>query len=115
MGLFKGHPERALLVSRITIALLCGIAVAIAIALPASIFSRVLFAWNGLGAAFGPIVMGRIMGREIKTWALLGAMVAGFGLTAVIYSLPNTPGDIAERVIPFAVAGVIVWLGSRAR
>ncbi|MDJ0656056.1 MAG: sodium/proline symporter [Xanthomonadales bacterium] len=115
MGLFKGHPERALLVSRITIALLCGIAVAIAIALPASIFSRVLFAWNGLGAAFGPIVMGRILGRKIQTWALLSAMLAGFGLTAVIYSLPNTPGDIAERVIPFVTAGLIVWIGSSRR
>lgn len=113
LGLAKRSPQHALLISRLVMASVCIVAVIIATGLPASIFSRVLFAWNGLGAAFGPIVFARIMGWKIAPNAILPAMLTGFGLTALLYSLPNTPGDIAERLIPFAASMVIVWLARR--
>ena len=51
------------------------VAVGIAVFAPATIYSRVLFAWNALGAAFGPF-----------------------------YVLPDTEGDPLERVVPFLAA-----------
>jgi Na+/proline symporter len=113
MGLARRAPHHALTISRVVMTIVCIVAVVVAIELPASIFSRVLFAWNGLGAAFGPIVFARIWNRDIQSWAVISAMLAGFGLTALLYWLPNTPGDIAERMIPFLVASIIVLIGSR--
>jgi sodium/proline symporter len=113
LGLARRAPQHALTISRLVMTGVCILSVLIAIELPASIFSRVLFAWNGLGAAFGPIVFARILGRSIHPLAMVTAMVGGFGLTAWFYSQPNTPGDIAERAIPFLLAGAIVALGSR--
>lgn len=128
------NPVHALGISRVTIVLLCLASILIAIHLPASIFERVLFAWNGLGAAFGPLIFAHIAGRLVPARTTVLAMLFGFGLTAVIYSLqviaealpflPEglhallmavalSPGDIAERALPFAAAALIVWLGSR--
>ncbi|MEM9305118.1 MAG: sodium/proline symporter [Pseudomonadota bacterium] len=115
LGLARRSPRHALTVSRLVMAAVCVISVWVAVALPASIFSRVLFAWNGLGSAFGPIVFARVMGREIAPWAVLTSMLVGFGLTAVLYTLPNTPGDVAERVVPFVISAIIVAAGSRPR
>ena len=115
LGLARRAPRHALTISRLVMAAICVVAVAIAIQLPASIFGRVLFAWNGLGAAFGPIVFARACGRDVAAWATGAAMIAGFGLTAALYSLPDTPGDLAERLLPFAVSGLLVFIGLRSR
>lgn len=88
-------------------------AVLIAIYAPASIFSRVLFAWHALGSAFGPALLVRLTGRSISNTALLYSMVAGFGLTVALHFVPDTPGDAAERLIPFLVALAIAALASR--
>lgn len=95
LGLARRAPRHALTASRVVMAVLTLVAVFVAIELPASILSRVLFAWNGLGAAFGPIVFARVLRRQVAPGAVLGAMLTGFGLTAVLYSLPDAPGDIA--------------------
>lgn len=113
LGLARRVPRHALTISRAVMALICVLAVLVAIELPASIFSRVLFAWNGLGAALGPIVFARVLRRNIAPAAVVAAMLAGFGLTALLYSLPDTPGDIAERLLPFVVSALIIVCGSR--
>ena len=114
MGLARRAPQHALLVSRIVMTAICIIAVVVAIEVPATIFSRVLFAWNGLGAAFGPIIFARAAKANLPPWCVLAAMIIGFGLTAVFYSMPNTPGDWAERLIPFVASSVIVVVGATA-
>lgn len=79
----------------------------------ADIFSRVLFAWSAAGSAFGPLLIMRLMGRRAGGPSTLAAMLAGFGLTVIISLFPDTPGDVAERLIPFAVAMAIAVAGSR--
>jgi hypothetical protein len=39
-------------------------------------------------------------------------MVLGFGLTVVISMFPDTPGDVAERLVPFFIALAIAMSGS---
>ena len=82
--------------------------------LPDSVFSRVLFAWNALGAAFGPTLLCRLFGWRLRAPGVLASVATGFGLTVVFYSLPNTPGDVAERAVPFVVAFIIL-LATRVR
>ena len=111
LGLGKGHPQRNLLISRLTIAGLVVLAVLVALFLPEKIFSRVLFAWSALGAAFGPVLFCRLAAVNIRPAGVLASIIAGFGLSVVFYLLPNTPGDVLERLAPFCIA-LLVALAS---
>ena len=101
--------------SRIHVVLVGIVAVLLALFLPETIFARVLFAWNALGATFGPLVVRRLLGRPINPTAAPIAMAAGFALTVLFYSLPDTPGDVAERALPFAVGWLILMLPTARR
>ena len=108
-----GEPDQGqnrLLVSRIVIGILCFFAVIIAIFLPSDIFSRVLFAWNALGASIGPVVIMRLSNVQLNPKAILPAMVIGFSLTIVFFLLPDGPGDYMERTIPFILALAILFI-----
>lgn len=95
--------------TRLTVLAVSLVAMLLAILAPAAIFSRVLFAWSALGSAFGPVVMVRLAGYPISTARVLASMMAGFGLTIVMYLLPDAPGDAAERLLPLLVALAIAW------
>jgi sodium/proline symporter len=102
--------------------------VVLALFLPETIFNRVLFAWNALGAAFGPLIIARVMRREPAAAARFWSIVTGFGLTVLFYSYGNVaveeasgitrwlaglaqlPGDPFERFIPFIPPLLMVFL-----
>ena len=96
--------------ARIAVLVVAVAAVLLAGLIPESIFSRVLFAWTALGAAFGPIVVARYLSWRLKSWAVPTAMCLGFGLTVIFYLLPNGPGDVWERAIPFVTALVTLFI-----
>lgn len=114
LGLGGQSPARKLLVSRLTIVGLVIIAIAVAILLPEKIFSRVLFAWIALGSAFGPTLFFRLAGVALRPGGVCLAILSGFGLAVLFYSLPNTPGDILERLVPF-MSDILILMFSRAR
>lgn len=95
-----GAPSRA----RAALLVFAAVAVAIAVFAPATIYSRVLFAWNALGAAFGPLVVLTVLGRRPGPVAALAGLWTGFVLTVVFYLAPDAEGDVLERTVPFAVA-----------
>ena len=114
LGLARRFPAHALLVSRLTTAALCIGAVVLTLALPASIYGRVLFAWSALGAAFGPPVIAMALRRPPSSAGIIAAMLTGFFLTIVFYLRPNSPGDWLERVVPFLIA-LFITLAMPAR
>jgi len=85
-------------------------AACIALLAPATIYSRVLFAWNALGAAFGPLVVLRVLGRRPGAGTVLLSMWTGFLLTVLFYLLPDAEGDVLERVLPFVAALAVAAL-----
>jgi sodium/proline symporter len=101
MKLGDRFPKQELLITRLVMIGICAAAVVLTFYLPEAIFTRVLFAWAALGAAFGPIVAVRVFGVEPQPWAIFAAMFSGFALTVVFYLQPDTPGDIAERTLPW--------------
>lgn len=109
LGLGHGSAGRNLLISRLTIAGLVVFAVVVAIYLPEKIFSRVLFAWVALGAAFGPTLFMRLANVPLKPAGVWLSILMGFSLSVVFYLLPNAPGDILERLVPFCVALAILF------
>ncbi len=99
--------------TRTTVVVVLILATILALVWRADIFSRVLFAWSAAGSAFGPILIMRLLDRKVSSTATLVAMITGFGLTVVISMFPDTPGDVAERLIPFFLALAIAARGSR--
>jgi sodium/proline symporter len=91
--------------SRVVVVLLGAGAVAAALYGSQEIFSRVLFAWAAMAAAFGPLLIVTIWRGPVSGRATLAAMVAGFVLSVAAYSLPAGAWKaVFERVVPIVVA-----------
>lgn len=88
-------------------------AIALAIVSPQAIFTRVLFAWQALAAAFGPLLVITLWRGPVRPPWRIAAMSTGFILTVVLSWITDTPGDIAERYIPMLVALALAWQGTR--
>ncbi|MGP1275328.1 MAG: sodium/proline symporter, partial [Caulobacterales bacterium] len=131
MGVARRFAGREVLISRIVMAALCAAAVVMALAIPATIFDRVLFSWSALGAAFGPIIVARVAKVEPSTGAILTAMALGFGVSALFFlirgmglegtggfagllaDLAALPGSPFERVVPWFLPLLIVFVWKR--
>jgi len=108
-NLAGGSSGDGLAKSRVTVLVVLTLATTLALMWRADIFSRVLFAWVALGAAFGPILMVRLTGRSISPRGTLAAMLAGFCSTLILSWFPDAPGDVAERILPFIIAFAIAF------
>jgi sodium/proline symporter len=112
-NLASGGSRNSLAGSRLTVVVVLTMATVLALLWQADIFSRVLFAWVALGAAFGPVLVLRLSGRSVSAGGTLAAMLAGFVSTLVLSWFPNAPGDVAERILPFLLAFAIAIPASR--
>jgi sodium/proline symporter len=100
-------------VARWVVLLVGALAVVLAVGFPDKIFNRVLFAWQALAAAFGPLLVVTLFRGPVRpAWRIL-ALSLGFGLTVVLSWTVQSPGDWVERLVPLALALVIALLGSR--
>ncbi len=100
--------------SRWVVLVISAVAVLLALFAEQAIFSRVLFAWHAMGSSFGPVLLARLAGMQPPSRVVLAALCTGFGMTVVLHLFPNTPGDAAERLVPFFLALAIVFYGSLA-
>ena len=101
--------------TRIVVAVICVIAVVMAIFVDKSIYSRVLFAFSAMGAAFGPLLIGRMQGGVPKIHAIMAMAVGFFGTLFLYYSNMKPEGNPLERLVPFALAYIIVQMGRKKR
>jgi sodium/proline symporter len=113
-----------LLWSRLVVLGLSVLAVLLALWLDESIFNSVLFAWSAMGAAFGPLLLVLLLGRQVPASGRVAAMLLGFGLSVGAYFLnlelggvfKTEAGAFLERVVPFAAAFGVAWgIGTRPR
>ena len=109
----RGHHSFAL--DRVVIVVLGIAALLLALVFPATIFERVLFAWQVLGNAFGPLLIVLLFIGPVADRHRLAAMGAGAGLTIIFSVLPNAPGDAVERLVPFVAALFLALAGARRR
>ena len=75
----------------------------LALVLPDTIFNRVLFAWSALGAAFGPLLVMRVLGHEPAARARFWSIACGFALTVFFYTLGTMGGDVASPALQHLV------------
>ena len=99
--------------ARLVVLLIGLLAIALAIGSPEAIFTRVLFAWQALAAAFGPLLVVTLWRGPVSPGWRIAAMASGFLLTMALSWATDTPGDIAERYIPMLTALGLAWYGSR--
>ncbi len=103
-------PRSMLLRSRMVVVLLSLGAVVVALYGSQEIFSRVLFAWAAMGAAFGPALLVTVLLGPRSPGRVLAAVVLGFVLSVTAYNLPFPASHKGfwERVVPVGVASAIL-------
>ncbi len=95
------------------VVLLIGVlAIVLAIVFPDRIFSRELFAWQALAAAFGPLLVVSLWRGPVRPSWRIAALASGFLLTVALSWTIDSPGDWVERLVPLALALVLAWIGS---
>ncbi|HSD71030.1 MAG TPA: sodium/proline symporter [Woeseiaceae bacterium] len=92
------------------------IAIAFALEEVKFIFWFILFAWSGLGAAFGPVILCMLYDRKVNLAGVAAGMVGGF-LTSVLWVLlfKSQTYDLYEMIPGFLVGLALTTIVSRLR
>ncbi len=103
--------KELLLVSRISVMLIALIGLAIAFFKPSTIYLLVLYAWSGLGASFGPLVLLSLYVKNINKYGAFAGIIVG-GLTAAIWPYFDSfyQWEVAP-IIPGFIFGLIAIQG----
>jgi sodium/proline symporter len=99
--------------ARIAIIIVVVLATLFSLFAPDTIFNRVVFAWTALGASLVPMVLSKVFYWSVSARAALISIMSGFLLTIFFHFLPDTPGDIIERVVPMSTGLIVLFVSSR--
>lgn len=114
MGIVYAKPQQALFYGRLAMVGVAIFAVLLTLYLPKDIFSRVLFSWVALGAAFGPSILTKCLGWHVNGAYIFAAIFIGF-FTAVIFSnIDGVGADIIEKWVSWAAGLTILSLGRQS-
>ncbi len=101
------------LVGRVMVLVICAVAAAIATDPQSQVLGLVSYAWAGLGAAFGPVVLFSLYGRGTTHWGAVAGMVTG-AVTVVVWSgLSGGLFDLYELLPAFLLACLAIEVVSR--
>ncbi len=102
-----------LLVSRTTIFLLGLGAMLIALGETRVVFWFVLFAWSGLGASFGPLILFTMYSKKVTRQGAIAGMLTGF-LTTLIWKATGMSDAIIYELVPaFIFASLSIYFVSK--
>jgi sodium/proline symporter len=106
------------IISRLSVLVLGLIALAVALGEVRAVFWFVLFAWSGLGSAFGPPILFSVFWKRTSRAGVIAGMVSGAGVT-VVWKLwlkaivgQATGFTVYELVPAFATSMLLTWLFS---
>ncbi len=110
----KAHSDRQIIyVSRITVLLIGLGAMTVALAKTQIIFWFVLFAWSGLGASFGPVILFTLYSNKVTREGAVAGMLTGF-FTTIIWKVTGLSDSIIYELVPaFLLSALAVWSVSR--
>ncbi len=102
--------KKLLMVSRLAILGVACLALIIAFNRPASIFQLVLYAWSGLGAAFGPLLLYTLYGKKLSRMGAWVGMLSGVVISALWPMInPYMPVPIEPLLPAFIISFVLNW------
>jgi len=106
-------PNRILSISRLTIFLIGLGAMLVALIDTRVIFWFVLFAWSGLGASFGPVILFTLYSKKITRNGAIGGMLTGF-FTTIVWKTAGLSDTIIYELVPaFLLSSFVIWGISR--
>jgi sodium/proline symporter len=77
------------------------------------IFWFVLFAWSGLGASFGPVILFTLYSKRVTREGAIAGMLTGF-ITTLVWKITGLSDSIIYELVPaFLLASLAVWGVSR--
>ena len=86
----KASDKQVLVISRITLLAITGVAIIIAMDENSVIFNIVSFAWAGFGATFGPLMLMSLFWKRINRWGAIAGMIGG-GVMVFVWNLAIRP------------------------
>ena len=101
--------KKSLVISRVTVLIAGILAFLFAIFAKAGVFSIVQFAWAGLGAAFGPVVILSVFWKRITKPGAVAGIVMAFVATIVWRLVPALRAIVYEAV-PAVILGTLALL-----
>ena len=114
MGVEYSDPTKALRSGRIAMVGVAIFAVLMTLYLPKDIFSRVLFSWVALGAAFGPTILTKCLGWRVKGGFVLTAIIVGFSIAVIFSNISGAGADVIEKWMSWIV-GLLILFSGRTR
>lgn len=114
----EASQSELLFISRLCIALVAGVAIALAHDRSSSILSLVSNAWAGFGAAFGPIILLSLYWKDMTRMGAISGMIAGAATVLLWIYLPieidgkSLSGHMYEMVPGFIVSTIAIILVS---
>lgn len=100
--------KKLLLMSRLS-TLFTGVAAfLIAITSQELIFALVSYAWSGLGASFGPIILLRLKWKKMTANGALAGMLTGFLTTIIWHDIDYLNAIISARFVSFIAAFIAI-------
>ena len=111
MGFSYKSPKQALFFGRVAMVVIAILAVLLTLYLPKDIFSRVLFSWVALGAAFGPSILVKCLGWRVKNGHVCAAIIIGFFIAVIFANISGTSADMIEKWGSWFVGLIVLILG----
>ncbi|MCH8207759.1 MAG: sodium/proline symporter [Nitrospinae bacterium] len=106
-------PGKILLISRATVVVLGIGAALIALAETQAVFWFVLFAWSGLGASFGPVILFALYSKTVTRAGAIAGLITGFA-TTVIWKVTGLSDALIYELVPaFLFSALAVWVVSK--
>lgn len=105
--------EKIIFVSRLTVLLLGVGAMLIALGETRVIFWFVLFAWSGLGASFGPLILFTLYWEKVTRQGAIAGMLTGFGTTLIWKTTGLSESVIYELVPAFLLSSLAIYFVSK--
>ena len=107
--------KELLIVSRIGVIVVALIAFLIAYGKLSTIYSLVLYAWSGLGAAFGPLLLLSLYSKTINKYGAWAGILLGGGISAIWpYIGKHIPIDIPMIVPAFIISFLSIIIISKS-
>lgn len=105
--------KHLVMISRFAVVAIAIIAFAIATNPESSVLGLVSYAWAGLGASFGPVVLISIYWKRMTRNAAIAGMLTG-GLTVIIWKqLSGGLFDVYEILPAFIFASIVIFIVSK--
>ena len=106
--------KKLLIIIRITVLLLGILSLLVALTEARIVFWFVLFAWSGLGASFGPLIILLLNGYRFKASHIVTGMLLGFIIT-IVWKLSGLSDFLYEIIPAFFIAFIYLLIAGKKR